>query len=319
MITIVMPVYKNVDNLPDLIRALQQLDLDLQGEMEAVFVVDGSPDDSYEHLACQLPSVSFSSQLICLSRNFGAFSAIRAGLAAGRGDLFAVMAADLQEPPSLVLAFNQMLADGEADVVVGQRMSRNDPWHTKFLSRLFWIFYRRLVLPELPPGGVDVFGCTRAVRDHILQIRENHSSLVGILFWVGFRRMAIPYSRQKRVIGHSAWTISKRLKYLADSVYGFTDLPIRLLIGFGSIGIVASVVLGVVVLIGRLTGKIIVPGYTPTVLTVVFFGALNCFGLGVIGNYVWRAFENTKSRPGYIVSSHKAFSGSPKTAVRNHE
>jgi len=107
--------------------------------------------------------------------------------------------------------------------------------------------------------------------------------------------------RRARPYGRSAWTVRRKLKYLSDSVFAFSDLPIRLLSLCGAFGLLVSLLLGIVVLTARLTGAIQLPGYTPTVLTILFFGALNTLGLGIIGAYTWRAFENTKRRPGYVV------------------
>ena len=217
------------------------------------------------------------------------------------------MAADLQEPPELVLQFHEKLSAGDCDVVVGQRAGRNDPLMTRLASRIFWGFYRRFVLPDIPEGGVDIFGCTAAVRERLVELRENNSSLVGLLFWLGFRRCYIPYERRKRTLGKSAWTFQKKLRYLNDSVFSFSDLPIRLLFRVGVLGLVWSVIFAAIVLIWKFAGKVPVPGYAATVLLVSFFGALNCFGLGVIGGYVWRTFENTKFRPTHVVASHQTF------------
>ena len=307
MISLIIPVYKNSKSILALLRAVQQLNDDLHGELEAVFVVDASPDDSYLKLSAELPKARFRSQLLLLSRNFGSFAAIRAGLAVGRADHFAVMAADLQEPPELVAKFAERLASGTCDVVVGQRAGRADPLLSRAFSALFWGLYRRFVQREVPEGGVDVFGCTSAVRDQIVLLTENNSSLVGLLFWVGFRRDAVPYVRREREAGKSGWTFKKKMAYLMDSVFGFTDLPIRILLRLGSFGLVLSIALATAVLVLKVLGDIPVPGYAATVLTVVFFGALNCFGLGIIGGYVWRTFENTKSRPNFIVASQHRF------------
>lgn len=307
MISLVIPVYKNSGNIPPLVAALEQLDANLGGELEAVFVVDGSPDDSYLKLSQALPRAKFRSQLLSLSRNFGSFAAIRAGLEAGKGERFAVMAADLQEPPELILEFDRVLRTGDIDVTVGTRIGRNDPLVSRTFSALFWGMYRRYIQPEIPEGGVDIFGCLPHVRDQIVRLRENNSSLVGLLFWVGFRRALVPYERREREIGKSAWTFQKKLRYMLDSIYSFTDLPVRILTRIGVVGLFASLLLALIVVFAKLSGTIPVPGYAATMLVVTFFGALNCFGLGVIGNYVWRSFENTKFRPNFIVASHDVF------------
>ncbi|MEE2675235.1 MAG: glycosyltransferase family 2 protein [Myxococcota bacterium] len=307
MISVVIPVYRNAENIPSLLEALQQLDQDLDGDLEVVFVVDGSPDDSALRLSTELPTLGMRAQLLTLSRNFGSFEAIRAGLEAGRGDYFAVMAADLQEPPSLMASFHQRLRSGECDITIGQRATRDDPALRRLMSTAFWAFYRRFVVPDVPPGGLDVFGCTRAVRDQILRLRERNSSLVGLLLWVGFRREYVRYERRAREIGESAWSLRKRLAYLMDSVFSFSALPIQILLRLGTLGLGVSAVFSLVVIATKLFSEIPVPGYAATVLVVTFFGALNCFGLGVVGQYVWRTFENTKARPGHIVASREEF------------
>jgi glycosyltransferase involved in cell wall biosynthesis len=312
MISLVVPVYKNAENLEGLLQALEKLADDLEGALEVVFVVDGSPDDSYLRLSTALPKASFRSRLLLLSRNFGSFAAIRAGLAAGTGEHFAVMAADLQEPPELVAEFAARLRAGRCDVVIGRRKGRADPPLARLLSTLFWGGYRRFVQREIPEGGVDVFGCSRVVRDQIVLLTENNSSLVGLLFWVGFCREMVPYARRERMAGKSAWTFGKKMKYLMDSVFSFTDLPVKVLLRVGVLGLLLSFGMGAVVLTAKLLGDIPVPGYAATVLTVSFFGALNCFGLGIIGGYVWRTFENTKGRPNYIVAAEQRFDPAPK-------
>ena len=309
MISLVIPVYKNSANIPPLLEALSELNDKLLGQLEVDFVVDGSPDDSYLLLEKALSSATFRSKLLLLSRNFGAFSAIRAGLEAGDGDYFAVIAADLQEPPELVLEFVERMTVGDAQVVVGKRVGRDDPLLSRTMSSVFWWLYRRLVQPLVPEGGVDVFGCRREVRDQILRLCEQNSSLVGLLFWVGFRREEVCYKRRTRTIGKSAWTLKKKFRYLSDSIFSFTDLPIRILTTIGLSGLVMTIAFGTLVVLARLSGFIDVPGYAATVLVIMFFGTLNCFGLGVVGGYVWRGYENSKSRPNYIVASQQTFPG----------
>lgn len=321
MIALVVPIYNNSGNIPSLIDAISALHRELGSALNAVFVVDGSPDDSYLQLAMRLPKQAFASKLVLLSRNYGSFAAIRAGLEAAEGDAFAVMAADLQEPPELILRFAELLAADSCDVAVGVRVKRADPWATRVASQLFWALYRRAVMPQIPAGGVDIFACNRQVRDQLLLLQENNSSLVGLLFWMGFRRSEVPYERRKREIGVSAWTVHKRVRYLMDSVFGFTDLPVRLLIRVGLLGLIVSMIAAPTVLIAKLIGAVPVPGYAATVLTVIFFGALNCLGLGIVGSYVWRTFENTKARPNFIVAScrnYHAHAENPATLESSH-
>lgn len=307
MLSLIVPIYKNAANIAPLLEVLSGLYENLGGALEVILVVDGSPDDSYVLLRDELPRQPYRSSLIALSRNFGSFSAIRAGLAAARGERLAVMAADLQEPPELVVEFDRLLRKGDVDVVVGERTGRADPMVARLLSSLFWSIYRRWVQREVPPGGVDIFGCTDKVRREIVRFTEANSSLVGLLFWVGFRRVCVPYARRRREVGRSAWTFSRKLRYLSDSMFAFSDLPVRLLLLVGMLGLTTSLIYASVVLVAKMLFSIPVPGYTATIVLVSFFGGLNCFGLGLLGGYLWRTFENSKQRPNYVVMSTESF------------
>jgi hypothetical protein len=223
------------------------------------------------------------------------------------GPHFAVMAADLQEPPGLAVEFFRRLEQDACDVVCGVRTGRDDPLRARLASKLFWAAYRRLVQPEMPPGGVDVFGCNVRARDALVALTEAHSSLIGQLLWIGMRRDEVPYHRRARQRGKSAWTLRKKLAYLFDSSLAFSDLPIRLLFGVGMLALAVAAVYGGIVLAARLTGLIAEPGYAPTVLLISGFGALNALGLAVVGAYAWRAFENTKGRPLAIVQRRTTF------------
>ncbi len=312
-LSVVIPVYRNEGSLPALIDALSDVARaarrDYSCTLEVVFVVDGSPDNSYAVLARALPAAPFASQLLLHSRNFGSFAAIRTGLQAATSQYFGVIAADLQEPPELVLQFLERLVTGGCDVVVGCRENRQDPLTTRMASNIFWKLYKKFIIHDIPEKGVDVFGCNRVFRDRLLALEESNSSLVGLLFWLGFRRAEVTYERRLRQHGKSAWTLKKKVNYLLDSVFSFTDLPIKLLGLFGLLGIIASVILGSAILLAKILGDIPVPGYAATVLTVLFFGALNSLGFGIIGAYAWRAYENTKGRPLAVTMLEQKFTG----------
>lgn len=310
MLSLVIPVYRNEENLDSLLRELQSLKLRLLDVLEVVFVVDGSPDRSLEILRERLPNVALKSKLLSLSRNFGSFSAVLAGLAAGTGDYFAVLAADLQEPPELVLQFHEVLHNGAADIVFGCRTKRSDPWLSELSSSLFWVIYRRFAVKEMPRGGVDVFACSRIVRDQLLQFREMNANLIALLFWMGFRRQYIGYERAPRTAGKSAWTFAKKMEYCLNSVFSFTDVPIRFLLFSGAVGSSVSIVASVFVLIAKLTGKVRVPGYTITALFILFFGGLITLGLGTLGEYLWLSLQNARGRPHYLIATSEYFPGS---------
>jgi len=309
--SLVVPVFKNEPTIPDLVAALVRLDGELGGGLEVVLVVDGSPDRSLAALLEALPATGLTAKVLDMARNFGAFAAIRAGLIEASGPYFAVMAADLQEPPELVVEFFRKLEADACDVVYGIRQGRDDPLAARATSALFWATYRRLVQPDMPKGGIDVFGCNQRARDELIAFSEAHSSLVGQLVWIGMRRAEVPYRRRARAHGASGWTLGKKLTYMLDSSLAFSDLPIRVLFAVGCIALMVALGYGAVVLVARLTGIISEPGYATTVLLIAGFGALNALGLSVVGAYAWRAFENTKARPLSIVQRRFTFGKGP--------
>ncbi len=307
--SLIVPIYKSRETLDELLAVTSTLNASLGGQLQLIFVVDGSPDHSLDYLGEALPQQAFQSRLITLSRNFGAFQAIRTGLMAADSDYFAVMAADLQEPPEFVLKGFQALVSEPVDVVIGTRESRQDPWMSTLSSRIFWGIYRRLIQKEMPSGGMDIFACNRSFRDNLIAMGESHSSLVGQVLWLGFRRKEIAYHRSARRAGVSAWSFSRKVRYLMDSVFSFTDLPITLLFLIGQFAILLSMFLILLTVWAKITGDIKVPGYTSLLIAVSFFAGLNSFGLGIIGTYVWRTYENTKARPLSIISHNFFFEG----------
>jgi polyisoprenyl-phosphate glycosyltransferase len=299
--SIVIPVYGNSATLPAVVERLEALQARLDDRLEAVFVVDGSPDDSVAVLRRLLPASTLVTRLVCHSRNFGSFAAIRTGFLRARGDYVAAMAADLQEPVELVEEFFRTLASGDWDIVVGTRAGRDDPAVSRLASRAYWSLYRRFVQKDMPVGGVDIYACTREVASRFEELDESNSSLIGLLFWLGYRRTEVPYRRNKREEGKSGWSTRKKVRYLLDSVFSFTSVPITAILTVGVVGTTASFVAAFIVLMAWLAGSIEVPGYTALMLVLLLASGSILSALGIVGTYVWRTFENTKGRPLSVV------------------
>jgi glycosyltransferase involved in cell wall biosynthesis len=305
--SLIIPVYKNEDSIDDLLNELEVLDTKLKHQLEVVFVIDGSPQNELLILKEGLTNSQLHSQVIILSRNFGSFVAIQTGLAYATGLFFCNMAADLQDPIDLVEQIFSALKKNKADIMIARRHSRDDKILHQLTSNLFWNLYRKYVFKDIPKGGIDVFGCTMKVRNVITSAKEINSSLIGFLYWMGFSKNFINYKRLARKHGKSEWTFSRKIKYTLDSVYSFTDLPIRLLLYLGIGGSFFSIVISIIVLFARITGQIKVPGYTPTLLLFSFFASLNLLSFGILGSYVWRAYTNTQQRPISIIDQKLKF------------
>jgi len=312
MLSLIIPVYKNSESIPVLIKNIEKIFKNITDDKECIFVIDGSPDDSYLILKKLLPKKKFKSQLILLSKNFGSFQAIRAGLKHSRGNKFITMSADIQEPPSLILKMYKYLCNESVDIVLAARKSRKENFLSKTFSKIFWFFFSNLVFKEIPLGGIDMFGCNLVFKKNLLKLNETNSTIVGQIFWLGFRRKIINYDRLERKKGKSQWTISKKIKYFNDSFFSFTDLPIKILNRLSIFLIFLFLTLSVFVVTAKLTGLIQVPGYTMIILVICLIGSINLLCFGILGSYLWRAYENTKKRPLELVQNKYLFNNHSK-------
>ena len=263
--SLIIPLFRTGDFISDLVphvkSILERIEEKWGLNTEVIFVDDACPENSYERLLKELDNQDFRSQLLRHSRNFGSFAAIMSGMETSEADFIAVMSADLQEPSSLIMEFVDELMSAEADIVIGKRLNRSDGFLTELASALFWRLYKLTVISDLPDGGVDVFGCTKQVYSELVKLEESNSSLVAQLFWLGYRRKEIGYHRLPRKYGVSAWSLRKKSSYMLNSIFSFSDLPIRLLLFAGFLGILSSIGLGMVILFSKLFGLMSVRGF----------------------------------------------------------
>jgi polyisoprenyl-phosphate glycosyltransferase len=301
---LIIPIYRNEENIGPLFKALNYLDSELSYQCEFIFVIDGSPDNSEFIINQNRNEYLKNSRVVSLSKNYGSFTAIRAGLEEANSKFIGVMAADLQEPPSLILNFFKQLSENKFDIVFGQRMSRNDPPVKTLLSNIYWDFYSKFIISDMPKGGVDIFACNKHVCDSVISMNEINSSLIAQLFWVGFRRGFIPYDRLERKEGASAWSFKKKFKYMLDSIFSYSDLPIIILLFLGSIGLILSMIYILIVSLAYILGYIHQPGFATQTMLTTIFGSSILFSQGILGCYIWRVLENSKKRPLFF-KSHK--------------
>jgi glycosyltransferase involved in cell wall biosynthesis len=299
-VSIVVPVYKNEGSIEHLLNRISEISGAVTGSVEAVFVVDGSPDKSLEVLRSSLPRDGFDAKVLLLSRNFGAFSAIRAGLREARGEATVVMAADLQEPTSLILDMLGIVQRDEADVAVGVRQSRKDGVVSRTLSAVFWKVFNRVSSLELPRGGVDIFALSRSACETLNSFEESSTSLIGLIYWMGFRRQEVPYHRVERQVGKSSWSLQKRINYAKDSITAFSEFPLSVFLWSGVIGAVVSLVFALIGAFQYMFTSDHQSQREITAIGLLFVASYLMAGLGIIGTYLWRLAENVRNRPDSI-------------------
>lgn len=297
-LSIVVPIYYNQDNLKPLYDDLKKV-LTCIEEYEIVMVDDGSGDGSWNVMK-ELAKNDRNIKLIKLSRNFGSHAAILAGLIHSTGDCAVVKAADLQEPSELLISMYEKWKEGNK-VVLAVREGREEGVLQKAFSKLYYWLVRKMALSNMPATGFDIFLVDRKVIKVLEMMDEKNSAITLQVLWSGFQTTCIGYTRKERKIGKSKWTFNKKIKLVVDSIISFSFVPIRFMSGIGAAFFFASIIWGVYVIVEKLLGKIIIPGYTTLIILLLFSAGLIMFTLGILGEYIWRTLDAGRSRPIYII------------------
>ena len=299
-ISFVLPVYRNERAVTLTYQQIRQvMTSDLQRySYEIVFVDDGSDDGSPAELAA-IKAGDEHVRVVTFTRNFGQMAAILAGLKQASGDLVVQLSADLQDPIALV---PQMVAEHErgSEVVACHREHREDPWSRRATSRALYAILR-LSLPQIPAGGFDYILLDRKVVDAFNAVEVRNRFFQGDVLWFGYKTTFIPYTRPKRTIGRSQYTFSKKLKNSIDAILDSSYLPIRFMSLLGVLTAFVGFLYAVDIVYGRLRHNIPFTGWAPIMILILVIGGVLMLMLGIIGEYVWRIYDEVKGKPNYVV------------------
>lgn len=299
-LSIIIPVYYNELNLKPLYEKLNEDILNVNKfEIELIFVDDGSGDNSYKKLL-ELRELDSRIKIIKLSKNFGSHTAILAGLNYATGDCATVISADLQDPPSIILEMFDKWENGN-QVVLAVRKDREEPYLQKKISNTYYNLMKKFALKNMPEGGFDCFLIDRKVVDILKNMREKNSTLMGQILWCGFKTEIIYYIRKERKIGESKWTLSKKIKLFIDSFLAFSYVPIRAISTTGFIVAFLGFILAAILIINKIVNGVNIQGWTSLIVVVLILSGIQLITLGVIGEYLWRNFDETRRRPLFIV------------------
>lgn len=302
-LAVVIPCFNEADNLNRLLPRLQRVLESLVPEWEVILVDDGSQDQTPEALAFWSGKPGF--QAIQLSRNFGKEAALTAGLEAVRSEVAVMMDADLQHAPELIPDLLASWQNGY-DVVYAVREHRQDENLLKRLGTRW--FYRLLNVGgrfQVPEDAGDFRLMDKKAIDALLALPERNRFMKGLYAWVGFKSTEISYTPERRGNGRSKFGFFHLLTLSLDGLTAFTTWPLRMvsLIGL-ALAVLAFCYGGYLVLDYLLNGHT-VPGWTTIVVGLMLFSGIQLIGLGVLGEYVSRIFEEVKGRPLYVVR-HRA-------------
>lgn len=301
-LSVIIPCYYNEANIPVTVGELVANEANFPAGVafEYVFVNDGSGDDTLGALRRAQQAHPGRVRVVDLAGNVGSYNAIVAGLAHATGDCLAVITADLQDPPALMA---QMYAHWQQGfkLVVGNRQEREETGFGQTLARLFHWLMKHLALRNIPDGGFDYMLCDRQVATEVIKLHERNSNIFYLMIWLGFAYVSLPYTRRRRTIGRSRWTLSKKITLLIDSLVSFSFVPIRAISAVGlGLGL-AALVYGFYVIVLKLVSPAEPAGWTTLMVVLLFVSAFQMIALGVIGEYVWRGLDAARNRPLYVV------------------
>lgn len=302
-LSVIISAYNEASNLPTLrkrlLEALEPLDVTLE-----IVLVDDHSSDQTPQLIDQWAAEDGCVTSIRLSRNCGSHAAYSAGLRNCRGDLAVILAADLQDPPELIPRLISEAAAG-FDMVWARRRAGHDIDGKGNLSSSIanWIFEK--TLPNWPKGGVDFFLVNRRVIDAYKSIPEKNTSFVAVLLWMGFNQTVIDYEKETRLSGVSKWTLARKIRLFVDCIVAFSDLPVRMASYLGLAFSLVGFIYAFAVIVWRIAGQP-VTGWASTIVIVLVLGGVQLLVLGILGEYLWRTFDEARRRPAYIIEKMNA-------------
>lgn len=300
-LSLVVPCYNEAENVSFFQEAVIQAFSGCGFDYEIVFIDDGSRDATLHNLKKLYAAQRCPVKVISFTRNFGKESGIYAGLLHASGDYITIIDADLQQQPELVLDMVKILdKNPQCDVVAAYQDRRKEGKVLSFFKRSFYALINWLSAVTLQPDASDFRTFRRSVRDSLLELAEYHRFSKGIFAWVGYETEFIPYIARERIAGKTKWSFWKLVEYAIEGIIGFSTAPLRLATVLGTISGIGAVIYLFCVLLEKLIWGIAVPGYATITILILFFGSVQLFCIGIIGEYVGRTFEQVKNRPVFL-------------------
>lgn len=305
-LSIIIPCYYNEQNIPITSKELIENESKFPTEVsfEYVMVDDGSRDGTWAELLKFKEKYPDKVQLIKLAGNVGSYNAILAGMNYATGDVNTVIAADLQDPPELMVQMYAYWKEG-IKLIMANRQDREESFGQKLFSNTYHSLMQKLAIKSIPKGGFDFVMFDKQLREEIVKMNEKNTNTLYLLPWMGYAYVCIPYVRRQRTIGKSRWTLQKKIKLFVDSFVSFSYFPVRAISVMGLLLGVLALLYAMFVITARLMGWIDEHGWSALMVVILFVSSFQMIGLGIIGEYVWRSLDASRNRPIYIVEEKR--------------
>ena len=302
IISIIVPCHNEEEMVPIFHKEIAAVsDQLLDAAFELIFVNDGSKDATLAELK-RLAALDERVHYLSFSRNFGKEAAMVAGLRHATGNYVAVMDADLQDPPAMLVEMVALIRTGEHDCIGTKRVDRKgEPPIRSFFARQFYHLINRISATEIVDGARDFRLMTRQMVDAVLEMTEYNRFSKGIFSWVGFETKYLSYENQERVAGKTTWSFWSLFKYSLDGIVAFSEAPLAIAAFTGFLSFAVAILAALILTVRTLVFGNATSGWTSLIVIILGMGGLQLLCLGILGKYLGKTFMETKRRPLYIL------------------
>ncbi len=306
-LSVVIPVYNEEKNIEPFIDRTKNILNKIGQNYEIIFVLDPSNDNSKKIILNEIEK-NKKIKLIVFSRRFGQPAATMAGINYVSGSRCVIIDCDLQDPPELIYDLNKKMDEGY-DVVLATRKSRQGETLTKkFITNIGYAFIEKITDIRIPKNTGDFRIISRRVIDNLKQFKEPNAFLRGLVAYIGFKQTYVEYDRERRFSGETKYNkYFGSLKIAFNGIFGFSSRPLFIMSIIGFIFAFISFFIGLYYIIVKLIDPSLTPGLSSTILFITFFSGLNLIGLGLLGEYVGRIYDEVKNRPNFIIDKKYNF------------
>ncbi|MDZ5609952.1 glycosyltransferase family 2 protein [Bacillus pseudomycoides] len=300
LISIIVPMYFEEEVAQECYNCLKSVTLQNNINYEFVFVNDGSTDRTMEILK-GISAKDPRAKIVNFARNFGHQIAVTAGIDVAKGDAIVIIDADLQDPPEVIPELIAKWEEGY-EVVYAKRKQRNgETWFKLVTAKYFYRFLNYMSDMDIPKDTGDFRLIDRKVADVFKQMTERNRFVRGMMSWIGFRQTYIEYERDERFAGETKYPLKKMIKFASDGIIAFSTKPLRMVMTLGLISVLISIAVLIYSVIVKIIGQDIQTGWASLMVAITFFSGMQLLGLGIVGQYIARIYDESKNRPIYVV------------------
>ncbi|MBJ8006973.1 glycosyltransferase family 2 protein [Bacillus cereus] len=300
LISVVVPMYFEEEVAQECYTRLKSVMLQNNINYEFVFVNDGSTDRTMDILS-EIAANDYRTKIVNFARNFGHQIAVTAGIAAAKGDAIVIIDADLQDPPEVIPELIAKWEEGYEVVYAKRKQRKGETWFKLLTAKYFYKALNYMSDIDIPKDTGDFRIIDRKVADVFNQMTERNRFIRGMMSWVGFRQTYVEYERDERFAGETKYPLKKMIKFASDGIIAFSTKPLRIVMSLGLLSVLISIIVLLYTITVKIVGDDTQTGWASIMVAITFFSGIQLLGLGIVGQYIARIYDESKNRPIYIV------------------